>query len=244
MSDLLQYLQSLPYTREMDSKGRIIEHATPQTTQIAVHNGRPIVQLNINGIKTPFYQSTGNAGKANVPFGQWFNIFGATKDGWIMKGTQHGAGDTIQNYYNSKEWRDAARYLDSRTGNIVSDRTALRRFADKTGIKVTNVISSELPPHRQHPQGRPADATFLNALNRFSAYINPKGWTEAQKLQFYEAIKQEKLLVESKQGSEARTQLSSRPRFGSGGGFGGMGVVGGGGFGGRNPNPAIPKIDF
>ena len=91
-------------------------------------SGRPIVVVNVNGKKIPFYISTGSAGngvnKLTVPSGKWEAIFGIEKrtdgagnfvgSGWFNKGTL----SQIENHYGSKELRQIAEALDEKIGDV------------------------------------------------------------------------------------------------------------------------------
>ena len=78
------------------------------------HSGRPIVMVEINGKKFPFYASTGSAGKNTVPTGKWEFFGGIGPDGWFNKlGT-----DDILAHYNSPELRKIANALDSQIGDV------------------------------------------------------------------------------------------------------------------------------
>jgi hypothetical protein len=49
---------------------------------------RKLVLVDINGLKIPFYRSTGFGGKANVEAGKWYPVWGIDPgEGWINKTT-------------------------------------------------------------------------------------------------------------------------------------------------------------
>ena len=60
-------LDQIPFVNIKDETG---------TNNIVNFNKRHIVLVNINGFHLPFYKSTGEAGKKNVPPGHWYPIFG------------------------------------------------------------------------------------------------------------------------------------------------------------------------
>ena len=91
-------------------------------------SGRPIVVVNVNGKKIPFYISTGSAGngvnKLTVPSGKWEAIFGIEKrtdgagnfvgSGWFNKGNL----SQIENHYGSRELKQIANALDNIIGDV------------------------------------------------------------------------------------------------------------------------------
>lgn len=91
-------------------------------------SGRPIVVVNVNGKKIPFYISTGSAGngvnKLTVPSGKWEAIFGIEKrtdgagnfvgSGWFNKGNL----SQIENHYDSRELKQIAEALDDIIGDV------------------------------------------------------------------------------------------------------------------------------
>jgi hypothetical protein len=80
---------------------------------VAEFSDRPMVLVNINGVRIPFYISTGMGGKKDVAVGEWYPIFGI-KDGWFNKGNQ----DDINDYYESPELKEVAQWLNSNIGDI------------------------------------------------------------------------------------------------------------------------------
>lgn len=83
--------------------------------------GRRIVMVDVNGVKVPFYQSTGEGGKKNVPTGKWYPILGIdSNEGWLNKG--HEA--EIVDYYGSPELRSVAEWLDNKYGDIRGESSA------------------------------------------------------------------------------------------------------------------------
>lgn len=78
-------------------------------------SGRPIVVVDVNGTSMPFYVSTGSGGKAGVPVGQWYPIFGIHPSGWFNKGWTE---EQINNYYGSKALAQVAHTLDDILGDV------------------------------------------------------------------------------------------------------------------------------
>jgi hypothetical protein len=77
------------------------------------YGGRKTVLMDIDGVKVPFYLSTGAGGKKNVPAGKWYPAMGIGDDGWINKSS---AG--MVDYYGSEKLRKQAEWLDNTFGDI------------------------------------------------------------------------------------------------------------------------------
>jgi hypothetical protein len=88
-------------------------------SKIFVNSNRVMTIVDINGVKIPFYISTGSGGKKAVPKGEWYPFFGfGPDDGWLNKGTE----DQIVDFYGSKELRDAASWLNKNYGDLRPDQ--------------------------------------------------------------------------------------------------------------------------
>lgn len=85
--------------------------------QFIVIDERPIVAADIDGMRIPFYLSTGYGGKKDVPAGKWYPFFGIdTYDGvTFLKAMDQGA---IKAYYGSEKLKDIATRLDKEIGDI------------------------------------------------------------------------------------------------------------------------------
>jgi hypothetical protein len=82
-----------------------------QSSSNVVHaSDRVFVLAEFNGIRIPFYISTGDGGKEKVPVGKWYPIFGHM--GWVNKGTQ----EEINDAYGSKALKDIKNWLDQNVG--------------------------------------------------------------------------------------------------------------------------------
>jgi hypothetical protein len=114
---------------------------TEQTGQARAVNmaGRPVVVAVINGVRVPFYQSTGYGGKADVAPKKWYPVFGVS-DGWFNKTS----GAQINNYYGSQELRDVAEYLDNNVGNVLGVNVQRTSYSDDT--PQINAINEGLAP--------------------------------------------------------------------------------------------------
>jgi len=86
------------------------------TTPVFFMNGRIVAIVDINGVKQPFYISTGSGGKADyVPPGTWQPFFGyGPDDAWLNKGSKQ----DIIDFYGSQKLRDAADLLNTSLGDM------------------------------------------------------------------------------------------------------------------------------
>ena len=90
--------------------------ATPtiKLNQPFVDSGRVIAITEVNGVRVPFYISTGSGGKASVPTGKWYPFFGIGKDGWFNKGSEK----DINDFYGSAALKAKAEELNKLHGDI------------------------------------------------------------------------------------------------------------------------------
>lgn len=100
---------------------------------------RVMVVVDINGVKVPFYISTGEGGKEDVEIGKWYPVFGVGEDGWINKRTEA----EINDYYGSPELRAMAEWLDANIGDVRENPEIPRVKA--TGSHI-DFINSDLSP--------------------------------------------------------------------------------------------------
>ena len=70
---------------------------------------RNVVVIDINGFHMPFYMSTGQGGKKDVPIGKWYPFFGIGNDGWLNKTT----GEDMVSYYGSPIFKSICEQLNS-----------------------------------------------------------------------------------------------------------------------------------
>ncbi|MBD5389475.1 hypothetical protein HDR63_04440 [bacterium] len=80
---------------------------------------RIVIVADVNGVRVPFYLSTGAGGKQNVPAGKWYPFFGIGPDWWMNK--LHDAD--IAAYYHSDVLKKICQQLDIKLGDI-RDRAA------------------------------------------------------------------------------------------------------------------------
>jgi len=78
-------------------------------------SGRKLVVADINGVRIPFYLSTGYGGKTDVPPGKWYPVFGIDPmSGWFNKTS----GAEITSYYGSPDLGAVSKYLDNTIGDV------------------------------------------------------------------------------------------------------------------------------
>ena len=122
VNDAENYLKNLDLQiTEVD----LIDSETGQQKKSPIFSvaGRPMVLVDVNGIRIPFYQSTGKGGKEN-PVGKWYPVFGIGKSdvifdrefkrfvdrgGWFNKGDTY---ESIDNYYDVPEFKRIATILN------------------------------------------------------------------------------------------------------------------------------------
>jgi hypothetical protein len=83
--------------------------ATGKPIYIHDNSGRYTVAVDLGGISVPFYNSTGDGGKASVAVDKWYPFFGIGPDGWINKGSEA----TINDFYGSNKLKRIAQVLDN-----------------------------------------------------------------------------------------------------------------------------------
>ncbi len=108
-------------------------------SKIIDYGSRKMIVADVNGVKVPYYLSSGLAGKQNVPAGKWYPFFGIGADGWINKGSQ----EEISSYYGSPDLARVAQTLDATIGDIRGDQSIPRVSA--TGSHI-GLINSGLDP--------------------------------------------------------------------------------------------------
>lgn len=138
--------------------------------------GRPMVLINVNGVRIPFYISSGKGGKKNVPVGEWYPIFGIGADGWFNKGFE----DEINNYYDSPELREVAEWLNNNIGDIrKEDMPKLNEVTDELRAQ----INKDLSPGAYGSNG-------LVAVNRKVVLLKIMGDEEGELEQFEARLKE------------------------------------------------------
>jgi hypothetical protein len=70
--------------------------------------------VKLGTVNMPFYLSSGEGGKKNVPAGKWYPFFGIGADGWLNKSSEQ----DIVAYYNSPMLKKVSQQLDQITGDL------------------------------------------------------------------------------------------------------------------------------
>ena len=130
-------------TRYASGRNQPIVDYTGQTS-ILDYNGRKLVVVDINGVRIPFYCSSGAGGKVDVPPGKWYPFFGISSQGWINKTS----GPEINSYYGSDALAKVATYLDSNLGDIrgITDIVKVGSIYNKQLAKHIREINTGLSP--------------------------------------------------------------------------------------------------
>jgi hypothetical protein len=129
-------------------KINISSDANPYRYKLTL-DARGLILLNINGLRIPFYKSSGLARKKNVKSGVWYNIWGIKEkrgpDGsihgvkWFNKGTER----DINNFYNIELFRIISNKLnDTNLDSLDKDATTLYSLSEE-GL---NQINTDMNP--------------------------------------------------------------------------------------------------
>jgi hypothetical protein len=99
-SSILDRLQSIPC-------------GAGQTSKVVRFTDRPIVAIEVEGVRIPFYISSGENRKTDVEAGKWHPFFGIGENNWFNK------TDRMGDYYGSSKLREVAHQLDKKTHVIL-----------------------------------------------------------------------------------------------------------------------------
>lgn len=146
-------------------------------------SGRPIIMVRVGERKIPFYASSGQAGKTNVPTGKW-EFFGGIgpNGGWFNKG----GIDDIVGHYGSYELKQIADILDSKIGDLRNVEHVLESVGRESigGLgKVASLndeqeisVSAVNKYLRYTPSGTSRNGTpFRNNLDDIKRYLSQGG---------------------------------------------------------------------
>lgn len=120
--------------------------------------GRPVVVVNYNGHKIPFYTSSGKAGKLKVPTGKWEVFFGFGKDNTGFRWLNKADIDSIVDHYGSPELKKIAEALD----NVIGDQRNLEDVFQTISRKIYNGIGNVASY-----DGPVASEDFINSMLDF-----------------------------------------------------------------------------
>jgi hypothetical protein len=123
---------------------------------------RIMVVMNVRGVNVPYYISTGQGGKASVPTGKWYPVFGVHSSGWLNKGGE----DSINKFYGSKMLALNAGRLNNALGDLSSVEAQIP-FMKKTGFAI---INKDLQP-MGHSEVSANPNAFKERVNSFLAKL-------------------------------------------------------------------------
>ncbi len=121
-----------------------------------------MVVMNVLGVNVPYYISTGGGGKASVPTGKWYPVFGRHSSGWLNKGGE----DSINKFYGSKMLALGAARLNNALGDLSSVEAQIP-FMKKTGDAI---INKDLQP-MGHSEVSANPDEFKKRVNAFLAKL-------------------------------------------------------------------------
>jgi hypothetical protein len=99
-----------------------VSNGIAKTSSYFFTNGRVITLVDIDGTKIPFYISTGQGGKQQVPTGKWYPFFGfGPGDAWFNKGSVQ----DILDFYGSPKLKAAAEMLDQSIGDVRNQKDTM-----------------------------------------------------------------------------------------------------------------------
>ena len=155
-------LESLDYAEKMSGLVDLPVFGTTGTAKVVNTGDRIMAVMNIKGVNVPYYISTGDGGKASVPTGKWYPVFGVHSSGWLNKGGEA----SINNFYGSRLLRLNAGRLNNALGDLRSVEDKIP-FMKKPGREV---INKDLQP-MGHSEVSANPNEFKNRVNSFLAKL-------------------------------------------------------------------------
>lgn len=157
------------YTYFQDENGDWKKDLTPGTSpvialRVGVGEARVTVLVEINGVKIPFYISTGEGGKENVEIGKWYPFFGVGGEGWFNKTSE----SDINDYYGSPELRAVAEWLDANLGDI-REKNNIPQVAGAATEDVIDFINQDLKPADAYTDSKDAYKNVADTLAKLEA---------------------------------------------------------------------------
>jgi len=134
------------------------------TSKIVNTGDRIMAVVDVGGVYVPYYISTGEGGKASVPTGKWYPVFGRHTSGWLNKGGEN----SINQFYGSKMLELHAKRLNNSVGNILDDMTvpAMKKAGDA-------VINKDMQP-MSHSEANGNPKEFMKRINNVLVKIGSK----------------------------------------------------------------------
>lgn len=163
-TNILGVKRVLDETHNVDGKNVSFEPIETASGAESIINfdGRKIIIANVNGVKVPFYVSTGLAGKKLVQPRRWYPFWGIGSDGWINKATSL----EIANHHGSQTLKSVADWLDNNLGDLAD--IDVKQYNDlPAGSKELESINRGMiaVPHEEAS----GNAKYSTAVN---AYVN------------------------------------------------------------------------
>lgn len=141
----------------INGKGVFLE--TLESGQVVGNvSGRPVVVVNYDGHRIPFYASSGSAGKLDVPTGEWEVFFGFGTDGWFNKGSIN----SILNHYDSADLRKIANALNDIIGDQRNVEDVVSSYLRRSHGGIGNVASYDGPKVSSESINRMLDFTPID----------------------------------------------------------------------------------
>ena len=125
----------------IDLPARLSSRRPLSHSKIITNAGRTTVLADINGVRIPFYISTGQAGKENVVTGKWYAFFGEHEKGWMNKGTQ----DQINNSYGSEKLAAIEDWLNTNLNFLKNRFIGDTEFSPILPVSVMTKTKDHLP---------------------------------------------------------------------------------------------------
>lgn len=110
-------------------------------SKIITNSGRATVLADINGVRIPFYVSSGQGGKENVVTGKWYAFFGEHEEGWMNKGQQ----DQINNSYGSEKIAAIENWLNTNLNFLKNFNIEGTEFSPLLPTSVMTKTKDHLP---------------------------------------------------------------------------------------------------
>ena len=133
------YLEDIPFTNIKGESGK---------NNVVNILKRNICAIDINGIRIPFYMSTGSGGKKTVATGQWYPIFGISPSGWLNKGKE----SQINAYYDIELLKLISEQLNQKLGTGFENSVVGPMIFenDYSQTEVAQFLNRDLDPVENH----------------------------------------------------------------------------------------------
>ena len=176
---IIELLEATSLSELMAKQDRVLSNPSnlvPLGTNIKT--GKPNYMVNIDtrfvvvwkhgGVNLPFYFSTGDGGKENVPAQKWYPFFGISDD-WFNKGHQH----DIVKMYNSPIAKTVVSALNTHLPEPVkSQNTCLwRPVTTKNFDSILGVINKDMTPTSKSSDPKTIGAALKHGVEMFGGHF-------------------------------------------------------------------------